>query len=333
MTWFLVECLGVEPEMTIVAKDGERRDWISLRHTMRTEGIDSEPILTWIRSSGSHFREIVHGKQGDRLIEAVPILGVEGDVYAVHLWIGTPTEIAPKPRPAAGISWTLGDLQIRQRLESWLMSTDDAAGFKGIRSPGEFYRKVLRFDDRPALVALAINPVAGERFESSIHVLHDNGNLMNWDVVARGRADEHHYGVRGLTHDITDVRPPSIGALENLGLTIEPGDDDPAAALLAFPPRSAVPIISNWIGKVPTWIDWQREGDSVLFHPDDCPAIRRTSVVLEPAVGSDNEVTTRARIRAHTPSGWQAIDLKSRRYPGDVGKVLHIVRIIKVTET
>jgi hypothetical protein len=52
--------------------------------------------------------------------------------------------------------------------------------------------------------------------------------------------------------------PLSIGALGNLGPTIEPGDDDSAA-------------------------------------------IRRTCVILQPAVGSD-EVTTRARVRAHTPT-------------------------------
>ncbi|MFD6158699.1 hypothetical protein ACFWF7_01335 [Nocardia sp. NPDC060256] len=43
-------------------------------------------------------------------------------------------------------------------------------------------------------------------------------------------------------------------------------------------------------------------------------------------------MTTRARIRANTDTGWQTVDITSRRYPGEVGRILHIIRIAKADE-
>ncbi|RJO67966.1 hypothetical protein D5S18_34255 [Nocardia panacis] len=210
------------------------------------------------------------------------------------------------------------------------MSTDDADGFKRIRSPGEFFRKVVRFDAVSDLIELATHPTPDAIFSTNITVLHDRGNLMNWQITTRSRNDNHHTGMRGITHDITDVIPPAISPLETLGLTSTPDPNAPAAALLAFPSTSPTPVIANWIGKVPTWIDWQREGDTNLIHPDNWPDLTRTAVLLQAAL-PDSETTTPARIRAHTPTGWQPVTITSRRYPGEVGDRLHIIRIEKAT--
>ncbi|MEU7140443.1 GAF domain-containing protein [Nocardia sp. NPDC046473] len=330
MTWYLVECLGLS-SMSIVAKDGVRKEWVSIFRIERDEGVDAVGALNWARSSGSHLDQRMSGRFGDRRIEIVPILGPEDDVYAMHLWIGDPSTDAPKPRPAAGLRWNLGELQVQQRLESWLMSTNDASAWKGIRSPGEIFRKVLRFDDIPQLIEIANSPTPDAQFESSLCILHDDGHLMNWQIMARGRNDERHVGVRALTHDVTDIEPPVVGPFETLRLTNEDITDGPAAALLAFGARSSPPTISSWIGKVPTWIDWQRDGDPALIHPDSWPALRRTQALLEPACPTI-EMTTRARIRANTDTGWQTVDITSRRYPGEVGRILHIIRITKADD-
>ncbi|MFD6158700.1 GAF domain-containing protein [Nocardia sp. NPDC060256] len=230
MTWYLVECLGPS-SMSIVAKDGLRKEWVSIFRIERDEGIDAVGALNWARGSGSHLDQRMSGRFGDRQVEIVPILGPEDDV------------------------WNLGELQVQQRLESWLMSTDDASAWKGIRSPGEIFRKVLRFDDIPQLIEIANSPTPDAQFESSLCILHDDGHLMNWQIMARGRNDERHVGVRALTHDVTDIAPPVVGPFETLRLTNEDITDGPAAALLAFGARSSPPPISSWIGKVPNWID------------------------------------------------------------------------------
>ncbi|QIS08778.1 GAF domain-containing protein [Nocardia arthritidis] len=329
MTWFLIEALApITEPMTIIAKDGQPREWSSIKRLDRDEGVDLIDTLDWVRRSGSHIQQVARGRTGQRRVEAVPIIGPDDDVYGIHLWIGEPHQATPLTRPAAGISWSLGELQINQRLESWMMSTDDADGFKRVRSPGEFFRKVVRFDHVSELIQLATNPKPDAMFATTITVLHDRGHLMNWQIVGRGRADERHTGMRGLTHDITDVAPAAIGPLETLGLATEPGEDAPAAALLAFPPTSPTPVIANWIGKVPAWIDWQREGDTELIHHDDWAGLCRTTVMLEAGL-PDGEAVTSARIRAHTASGWQPVTITSRRYPGEVGSRLHIIRITK----
>lgn len=329
MSWFLIEALGpLDTPMTIVAKDGERREWVSLRSLQRNEGVDAADLADWVRRSGSEADQVVSGRGGHRRVRILPVLGPEGDVYALQLWVGAPDEPIPAPRPAAGIGWYAGELQVQQRLESWMMSTDDADGFKRVRSPGEFFRKVVKFDDATALIALGTNPEPDAQFTSNIVVLHDNGHLMNWQIFARGRTDLERPGLRGLTHDVSDVEPAALGPHEALGLTDEPGPESPAAALIAFPPTGA-PLIAQWIGHVPAWIDWQREGDAELIHRDDWKAVAKSAVMLQSGL-PDTKAVTPARIRAHNPSGWQPVTITARRYPGEVGSRLHIVRIARV---
>ncbi|MBF6334101.1 hypothetical protein [Nocardia transvalensis] len=171
-------------------------------------------------------------------------------------------------------------------------------------------------------------------------ILHDLGYLMNWYNIGRGRNDEQHTGMRGLTIDVTDTHPPVISPVDALNLTIgtnarnarpeswstePPTDDDrPVAALLAWSPSIPLPVIAEWISKVPAWIDWEREGDPMVFHPEDCDRLRRTFETL-----TEGEVVTTARIRAFTDTGWQLATVTSRRYPGEIGNRLHTIRIAK----
>ncbi|MFJ9365156.1 GAF domain-containing protein [Nocardia sp. NPDC101769] len=65
MSWFLIEALGpLDTPMTILAKDGERRDWVSLRSLQRNEGVDVTDLAEWVRRSGSVFDQVVSGRSG-----------------------------------------------------------------------------------------------------------------------------------------------------------------------------------------------------------------------------------------------------------------------------
>lgn len=317
--------------MTIVSKDGGRRDWSGVRRFERDTGLDLHGLLTSVRRGGARTTLIRTGAMEPRRIEAIPILGIEDAVYGIHVWIGPVDALVPPHRPAAAISWSSEALQVQQvqqRLESWMMSTHEEDGFRRTRSPGEFFRQVVRCDDIGALIQMSTEPVPGDKLGTAITVLHDAGHLMLWHVVGRARNDDEHVGVRTLTHDISDVSSPVIGPLETLGLTAKPATDGPAAALLAFPPDSGRAIIAQWIGKVPAWVDWRRDGDVELIHPDDQSKLLRATTILEAGL-PDSEAVTHAHIRAHQPSGWQPVTIVSRRYPGPVGARLHIVRIAK----
>ncbi|WP_280433433.1 GAF domain-containing protein [Nocardia brasiliensis] len=346
MTWFVVECLAplTEP-MTIVCKDGDPRDWTSIRSLHRHEFVDVDELLEAVRRNGNHHQQLVSARDGSsRLIDIDPIPGPEGETYGMHLWIGPASEQPTPHPPASAMSWHLGDLQVRLTEACWRMSLapgDNNTHTSPTLSPAEFLRKAVRFDKINELVALAANPDPTATHASYSVILHDLGYLMNWYNIGRGRKDEHHNGMRGLTIDVTDTHPPVMGPLELLGLATgtnarnarpdswatEPpvNDDNTVAALLASSPSVPIPVIAEWLTNAPSWIDWEREGDPVVFHPDDCGALRQTFDTLT----NDEETNTPARIRAFTDTGWQPVTVTSRRYPGDVGDRLHIIRITK----
>ncbi|WP_169815271.1 GAF domain-containing protein [Nocardia vulneris] len=348
MSWFVVECLGPLPEpMTIVCKDGDARAWTSLRMLRRHEFVDIEDLLESVRRTGEPIQRVVRAGDGSmRLIDIVPVIGPAGDAHGMHLWIGPDTDDPPPHCPASGMSWNLDDLQV-QVTEQWWRNWrgPDCAGPAPSMtlSPPEFFRNVVRFDRIEELLVQASDPDATTTHRSSTVVLHDLGHLMTWYNVARGRKDEQHNGMRGLAIDVTDTNPPVISPVEVRDLSAgagsfsarkegwwtepPPDDETTAAALLAYSPRLRMPVIAEWISRVPTWIDWEREGDPVTFHPDDHNALQRTFESL----AGNSETATPARIRAFTETGWQPVTVTSRRYPGDVGDHLHIVRIVRAS--
>ncbi|WP_157573980.1 GAF domain-containing protein [Nocardia jejuensis] len=333
MTWYFVESLARASEpMTIINKNGAPREWISLRSLHRHEAVDLDELLEQVRNSrsGEAVQQVVRGRDGtDRLIRVVPVLGPEGDVYGMHVWIGG-LEDEPTPhRPAAGMCFHLDTLQAQLTEESWAMSNlpEDAGYHATTLSPAEMFRRVVRYDALPEVIALGIGPDPAAIHDATFTVLHNDGHLMLWQAAARGRADEQHTGMRGLNLDITDFQAPPISPLEALGLNTErPGSDGPAAALLASTESIDRPVITQWIGPAPKWIDWEREtGDTVMFHPQDWARIRETFTTLE----GEQEHTLTCRVRGFTESGWQPVQMCSRRYPGEVGANLHVVRISK----
>ncbi|MBF6137208.1 DUF5593 domain-containing protein [Nocardia puris] len=334
MTWLFVEALAMAPQpMTIINKDGAPKEWTSLRSLQRHERVDLDEVLEQIRhsASGETTDRVVPARDGgERFVRIVPVLGPESDVYGMHVWIGDLDDELTPHRPAAGMCFHLDTLQAQLTEESWAMSSlpGDTDFHSTTLSPAEMFRRVVRYDAIDELVALGINPDPNATHDALFTVLHNAGYLMLWQAAARGRKDQRHNGMRGLNLDISDHGQPPISPLEALGLAAERPADGPAAALLASTPSVDRPVLTEWIGhQVPTWIDWEREnGDTMLFHPDDWDSIRATFQTL----GPDQECVTACRIRAFTDSGWQRVEMHSRRYPGEVGQNLHVIRISKI---
>ncbi|WP_327146841.1 GAF domain-containing protein [Nocardia sp. NBC_01327] len=317
--------------MTIINKDGAPREWTSLRSLHRHESVDLDELLEEVRrsDSGAVVDRVVRARDGrERCVRVVPVLGPTGDVYGLHLWLGGLDDEPTEHRPAAAMCFHLDTLAAQLTEQSWAMSNlpGDIAPHPGTLSPAEMFRRVVRYDSIDELVTMGVTPDPHAIHDQLFTVLHNDGHLMQWQAAGRGRKDEQHTGMRGLNLDITDFQAPAISPLEALGLTADRPADGPAAALLASTESVARPVIAEWIGKTPTWIDWEREnGDTQVFHPEDWDTIRASFQDL----GPDEERTTACRIRAHNESGWQPVTLISRRYPGEVGANLHVVRISK----
>lgn len=329
MAWYMVEFLSGSDNMTIVFRDGARMPWSSIGRVQRDEGVELGELLKRTRDRAIHTPpHLVDGKKGPRLVEAVPMQGVDRKAYGIQLWVGGPNDDIPEPRRAAIIDWKKDTLQVEHTLESLMMSSDDPGEFSRVRAPGEFLRKSLRFDNVDELTALALDPVPGSTFESRSTVLHDDGHIMAWRAVARAFApDERGIAIRCINHDVTDTEEPEIGPVEAFESGAPAADDSLIRVLLAFPPQHPeMVIIVRFIGTPPAWVDYVRGGDNSLIHPEDWAALRRTQGVLSAAT-PDAVATTPVRIRAHTDNGWQSVEVVSRRYPGLVGDNLHIAQL------
>ncbi|MQY18946.1 GAF domain-containing protein [Nocardia macrotermitis] len=339
MSWFLIESLAPSSgPMTIILRDGAPRDWTSLRSLHRHEFVDVDEQLQSVRENKTRIQTIVRARGGrTRLIEIDPVLGPEGDTYGMHLWIGPDADEPIAHRPASAISWHLGDTTVRMTEDLWRMTLtpcDTNTPTPNTLSAAEFFRKLVRFDALAGLAELATSPDPAATWSGFSVVLHDDGHLMNWYNVGRGRLDQQQTGVRGLAVDVTDTTPPSISAIDAVTSNTRPNarnaqladPEAPITALLAWTPDLPMPVLAHWISHAPSWIDWEREGDPSTFHPDDTDTILATYTRL---AGTDDTITVDVRIRGFTASGWQPITITSRRYPGDVGDTLHIIHITK----
>ncbi|GAB2554573.1 GAF domain-containing protein [Nocardia heshunensis] len=336
MTWYFVECLALAPEpMTIINKDGQPREWTSLRRLQRHENLDIDALLEQVRdqNSGDTVEKVVPTfPGGQKFVRIVPVVGPTADVYGMRVWIGDLDDDPGEARPAAGLCFHLATLEAQLTEESWAMSNlpEDVAPHPGTLSPAEMFRRVVRYDAINELVGMGIEPDPTAIHDARLTVLHNDGRLMFWQAAARGRKDDVHTGMRGLNIDISDVQAPTISPLEALGLGEAAPVDGPAAALVAATSSVDRPVIAEWIGKPPIWIDWEREnGDTQVFHPEDWDRIRADFGALT----DGQESVLSARIRAFTESGWAPVELRSRRYPGEVGANLHVVRIIRQDES
>ncbi|NED69148.1 hypothetical protein G3I15_50345, partial [Streptomyces sp. SID10244] len=104
MSWYLIECL-TDDTMSIVFREGEFRDWGSLRALTRSDGIDvAAPIAEVIRSRLPVDR-VIGGRLGDRRLVLRPVLGYEGEVYGVKTWVGDPSEPVSPERAIASVNW------------------------------------------------------------------------------------------------------------------------------------------------------------------------------------------------------------------------------------
>ena len=335
MSWYIIETLERPPTMSVVFKDGKLRDWTPVTSLRRETNVHTETlvkVLEEVRRSGQRIKPIeVPGYQGPRRVSALPILSHDKQVYGIQLWVGGPSEPIPHPRITAAVSWDTKTLQVSQGLESWLMSTNNADGFRRNRNSGEFMRKVVRYDNVDELTEHAINPVPGRTLVSDMVILHDEGHLMRWNAVTRNRNDDKKHGLVSINHDVSDALDPQVGALEHLGVT-EADPNGNVSALIAFPNENETVVVVKFLTKPPEWIDYRLDGSNDIIHPEDWPLLRRNQNLLS-AGTPGARVTSQVRIRTSDPGKWVAVNLVEWRYPGTVGDKLHIVQFSRITPT
>ncbi|WP_019927326.1 GAF domain-containing protein [Nocardia sp. BMG111209] len=208
MTWYVIESLaGGSTPPTIVSVDGRRGSWIPAALLERHERIDLAGYLDVIRQDRTEIGERVFSRLGPRHLEALPILGPDGEVHGLHLWIGDPAGLPPPPDPVAGIGWNSETGRVGLSTEAWLMASEATDAYRSTLSPDECLRKIVQFDTAADLVRLTTAPRDRGAFAGTATVLHDRGSLMTWQVIARSRKAGHRTDIRGLIVDISRTEP------------------------------------------------------------------------------------------------------------------------------
>ena len=106
MTWYLIETLAPAPSASIVFKEGESRDWTSVRTLTRSDGLDMiEDLIAEVRNSCEGLDRVEHGRLGPRRVVMRPVLGYEGEVYGIKTWVGKPDADLTPERAIASVNW------------------------------------------------------------------------------------------------------------------------------------------------------------------------------------------------------------------------------------
>lgn len=339
MTWYLIETLGPAPSASIVFREGEQRDWASVRRMSQNEGgLDRiEDLLARVRESGESIDQIEPGRHGPRRVIMRPVLGYEGDVYGVKTWVADPDrEVAPE-RAIASVNWDIETLVARHTLESYMMSSVSPDGFGQNRDPGQFLRKVAQFDALNELAELCMNDGTRTQFQGRLTVLHDDTHLMAWRGLARSKAGPDGREVRGMFHDVTDTEDPQISPLAALKLGAL-DENSTGTVLVAYRNHQldepAIPVLMYWISPRPPYIaesaTHHRHSEIAgnLVNPEHFGEFLRAREVLK--AGQDELEIPMVVELLGRDGRWVKVRFHLRRYPGAVGTLMHIGRFSRL---
>jgi len=272
--WHLIETL-TEGVATLVASGDEAKELVSTRRSISPAAdILVEPIIEHVRQSREPFDQVLHSKRLNRAwrFYAWPIIGPFGDVHGIQIWVGDPKEEMTPRRLTSGVFWSTTDWLIYQTWESGAMSGTLLEDWVPTAQSSDYISRAIHMEKEQAFLEITLAPTPDMALSTWFSVRHDHGHAMQWQVILRPAPDGS--GVRVLYHDFSDVYPPSMPTLAELGLT--EGLDGSNVHVALFEARRG--SITLWIGRAPEWIEWQYAHlTGPVVHPDDLPALQTSA--------------------------------------------------------
>jgi hypothetical protein len=338
-SWLLVETMGMTRPTVVFDTDRPKRfTSINRRQNYADSAVTAVivDLVEEVRAAGAPATREVRGSAGGTIrLFAGPIFGPEHIVFAVQVLITDDDDsgrfVAGRRRCGAFVWNPLDQVTYHgPTMESDIMGVDDSARHTQRVSPEVF----SLFDEFPGMAELGAwaGEVLADRVDDDSTFASDllmtgvdgvqRSAFMTFRAV-RTRPGEH-VTMRGLVHDVSDVRPPLPAAGFNaalvrsaFGMTEAPGDS--GVGHLNFPTR----IIIEWFHDPPAPLDrWVRE--NAEYHPDDRSAL--DDGIEELAGGSVDEVAFDMRVR-FADTDWIPTRFTVRAaIPGDLGQGL-----VKVT--
>lgn len=292
--WYLIETL-VPDEASVVAVDGVRKDWTSVKRLSPAADVQVELIIAHVREARSIFQVVARSKKKPGAawrIKAIPVLGPSDEVHGVQLWIGEPDVTVRSPRICSAVTFLRDEFVIQQTWESSAMSGIMPGAFDPIGTPVEYINRAATFGEESEFLDMAANPDPGRKLDTQFAVKHETGPMMQWQAVIRTYPDPDQRGWRVLFQDVSDVYPPAAPTLAQLAMTEGLANSGYHVGLFDLVSGT----LAAWISLPAVWLQWENTDHfGPVLHPEDLPAFHEARTRL---LGGENAVVMSVRLRS-----------------------------------
>lgn len=325
--WHLIETLGTTP--TLVSVGGTVKNWAKVSRLSPAADVLVDPVVEMVRQTKTRqlFADLPSARnKRSYWLEGIPVLGPDGSVHAVQLWIGDGGVDPTPPRIVSGFYWSLDRLVFAQTLEAALMSGVRPEDHVPERTVAEYYSKAIKFDDSEKVFDAGLNPVDDAPVDADMSVLHADGTVMRWHMWGRGCVKPGERGLRLLWHDVTDTTPPRRPTLAELGLQESVKGSGIYTAVFSTKPA----VLALWLSEPAPWVKWRNiAGANTVVHADDRHLLSSAQDKFN--LGSAEPVSVVARVLTDD-DGWQPSKLRISPYPGPLSELLVIVQISPISD-
>ncbi|MEV0297662.1 GAF domain-containing protein [Nocardia sp. NPDC050710] len=290
---------------------------------LTTEGIGA--AIGAVRDRAEEIDLTIPTASGPHKLRVKPVLGPDGDVHAVRLWLGSAAAAAPMLPAAVGAIWDLDSQTIRLPADIVRLPGVSAEEYVPRMSIAELFHRVSTFDRHAEVLDLLYAPQPGGKLQFDVTVTDGSGRPGRWRITMRVRDDDKARGAWWLIEDVTSEQVPSAApTLERIGLREAHRRAGTHLAVVQLARTS----ISHWLTDPAPWIRWDYLFRPVdVFHPDDRARLVELGDRLRS--GDSAGVTVRA---LNYRGDYTPTSLLLYPYPGFSNRKLAIAQLVRVAD-
>ncbi|MGY4102231.1 GAF domain-containing protein [Nocardia sp. R16R-3T] len=303
--WLLIETLGRVDNWSVLAIGTTPREWKSVQRAVPGR---LQPLVAAAYTSGSVVDQVLPTSRqawSGQYLRAVPLLGPDEQVYAIHLWVGP-----GDPPPAPGVAPFLVDARTRGVQTRLRDLGPDFAPNRTHWVGAEIFEMVERFDGALDLVANLMRSEPDSRWlgTATVHSKPGPRSLLVATRNADTLADRHRW--RGLAVDVTESVAPQRKSFEAIALDMlrraQPN------LYLAIVDTAQIRLI-RWVTEPVPTMRWAGTDERTVPHPTDRARIIEARNAMRS--GAAHHQLRAVRLASET-NGWIVADLEISPLPG-----------------
>ena len=285
--WILIECMGnAEPTLVFDRVRPRRYSSIRRRDNLRSSQVTAAlfTMVGDVAGSRSKVRRVISADKNESLMMvAHPVEGPAGSVYGVQVWVGLEHELPPPRRLVGAFLWDPATQLTHHgpTIETEILGIADPQTTRVSPEVFKYFEAFPREGELGTYVAdiMSGSITDGEAFDSDITIRRDDGDLAQVYMTMRAvKNRDDTWGLRGIVHDITDVREPSSAAAYNrrtARVVARLVDGEWGIGHVDF----ATGIVTEWLTEPPAPLDrWATQ--NAEFHPDEVSTVMEAQIAV-----------------------------------------------------